>query len=474
MPPSSRHGRTTTSSPPLSTYSTTTGNQHKLNVVTRLAIEGKATRGTEGKTDGASIKMFLKLAIPLESVTPGATIPLFPEENVKILLSKVHPLNANSAPYNFSTTLDPLLQKATRALNLPGRLQQSYMSLFDSISPSSPSLYTSGSSNSSGVVPLDEKYTGLILVSGYQVSYVLPKELPTRISDMTTPTRTSSGRRMSSTAHVQFVAVIDVWVPFLSKPPLSPYLLSIPVPRCLHNQIKLRIFPPTFQPTASSSLASITSQDEESTSWDLTSDPHVTAITSSSPRKRSRSNSQSYMHFADDESSDSSSGFPSGCGIRGSFQSAERIRVRWAKPMKSSEVPEATDGRRRVGVREVDSSMVYTVMGKYKPKGKRLNVSKEPEGIVMKVEYNAACQGVWFPGVATLLGMDVGLDCDDFDVTWHPEHQKGWDVRGDAGFHRFRSRSTAPTSISCFTSILVGKHPANLRTTFFSGRTFWQ
>lgn len=63
MPPSSRHGRTTTSSPPLSTYSTTTGNQHKLNVVTRLAIEGKATRGTEGKTDGASIKMFLKVSI---------------------------------------------------------------------------------------------------------------------------------------------------------------------------------------------------------------------------------------------------------------------------------------------------------------------------------------------------------------------------------------------------------------------------
>lgn len=147
------------------------------------------------------------------------------EENVKILLSKVHPLNASSAPYNFSTTLDPLLHQASRVLNLPGRLQQSYMSLFDPISPTSPSSYSSNSSSSSNSAPLDEKYTGLILVSGYNVSFLLPKELPTRMSDMTTPTRSSSGRRMSSSAHVQFVAVIDVWVPFLSKPPLSPYLV---------------------------------------------------------------------------------------------------------------------------------------------------------------------------------------------------------------------------------------------------------
>ena len=55
----------------------------------------------------------------------------------------------------------------------------------------------------------------------------------------------------------------------------------------------------------------------------------------------------------------------------------------------------------------------------------------------MKVEYNATCQGVWFPGVATMLGMDVGLECDDFDVSWHPEGEKKWTVTGESGFTGF-------------------------------------
>ena len=66
-------------------------------------------------------------------------------------------------------------------------------------------------------------------MSGYQVAFLLPKELPSRMGDVTTPTRSSTGRRMSSAANVQFVAVIDVWVPFHSKPPLSPYLVRFEV-----------------------------------------------------------------------------------------------------------------------------------------------------------------------------------------------------------------------------------------------------
>lgn len=58
MSGSSRHGRTL--SPPLSatsySYAATAG-QQKLNVVTRLAIEGKSKKGW----DGASIKMYLKV-----------------------------------------------------------------------------------------------------------------------------------------------------------------------------------------------------------------------------------------------------------------------------------------------------------------------------------------------------------------------------------------------------------------------------
>ena len=59
MPSSSRHTRTV--SPPLTTasYSNATAiGQQKLNVVTRLAIEGKSKKDW----DGASIKMYLKVS----------------------------------------------------------------------------------------------------------------------------------------------------------------------------------------------------------------------------------------------------------------------------------------------------------------------------------------------------------------------------------------------------------------------------
>jgi hypothetical protein len=87
----SRHTRTM--SPPLSSAPslTTQSQQNKFHVVTRLAIEGNAKQGESG----AGIKMYLKvrtlaaytysgllilfqISLPLDSVTPGSTIPLFP------------------------------------------------------------------------------------------------------------------------------------------------------------------------------------------------------------------------------------------------------------------------------------------------------------------------------------------------------------------------------------------------------------
>lgn len=124
---------------------------------------------------------------------------------MKILDSQVHPLDSSSAPYNFSSTTSPLLHKAAGALNLPARSSQSYVS---------SDIY--GSSTS--VPPLDDKYTGHILVSGYHVSYVLPKEFPRKEIDR-------SIRR--GTVSMHFMAGIDMWVPFTSRPPYAPFLVSI-------------------------------------------------------------------------------------------------------------------------------------------------------------------------------------------------------------------------------------------------------
>ncbi|KAJ7709449.1 hypothetical protein B0H17DRAFT_227028 [Mycena rosella] len=411
----------------------TQGAPQKLNVVTRVAIEGKAKHGQ----DGAGIRMYLKISLPLDSVAPASTIPLFPEESVKILSSQVHPLDNNSVPYDFSSDLSPLLHHAARALNLPSRSSESYHGAFG-LSPPTTTASVAGSvrsnksngstsSNRSATPPVDTKYTGHILVSGYHISYVLPKEFPPRYNDSDGYSHASGSLRRSSIVErnsAQFMAAIDMWVPYASRPPRCPFLLSIPTPRCLHNNVRLRIFPPT---PASSSYASLSSADEEGGSWDLTSDPHVTRATSS---RQSRSGTYSYGNIADDESSDSSTaGFSDGCGIQGTFPSAERIRVRWAKPYKA--VGGVDDGRRRVGVKDVKGEMTCAVLGKmWDPEQQR-------DGIVMRVEYKGTCKNVWFPGVATMLGMDVSLEAKGSDVSWVPGQSSDWEVGGGAGYTGF-------------------------------------
>ncbi|KAG6898286.1 hypothetical protein C0992_000731 [Termitomyces sp. T32_za158] len=433
-PVRAKHVYSMSSVPSNTSYSSTVtsgGQQQKLNVVTRVAIEGKAKKDK----DGASVRMYLKLSIPLDQVQSGMTIPLFPEENVKILTSYVHPLSNNSVPYNFSSTLCPLLHKAARALNLPARSKETFNSAF-SIPVISPPLKsesrsvkpnkTSIDGGNENIATVDIQYTGHILVSGYQISYILPKVFPTRpktsseteVEDYARkPRRLSIGDRESA----QFMAAIDMWIPFVSHPPRYPYLLSIPVPRCLHNNVKLRIFAPAAQ---NASYASLSSIEEDGNSWDLTSDPHVTRAATRPSR------SISYSHFADDESSDSSTtGFSDGCGIQGTFPSAERIRIRWAKPIRSIDIPATTsDGRRRVGVREVKGDMTCIVRGK-----QRVKERDGADGVLLDVIYKGTCRGVWFPGVATLLGLDVVLETKGSDAYWLDGTPNTWVVSSGGG-----------------------------------------
>ncbi|KAH7911405.1 hypothetical protein BJ138DRAFT_1063131 [Hygrophoropsis aurantiaca] len=442
--PSSRHSRTY--SPPLSTAGSSTtftqGQQTKLNIVTRLAIEGKAKKGQ----DGAAIKIYMKLSVPMDNVTPGSTIPLFPEENLKILTSQVHPIDINSVPYNFSSTTCPLLNHAARALNLPARSQKSYLSVFGLPTPAASIISTSSRSSSSSntsvnIPPLDDKYTGHILVSGYNVSYILPREFPPRFggedSNRSSIYTTAKMRRGSigDRNNMHFMAAIDLWVPYLSRPPRSPYLLSIPIPRCLSNNIKLRIFPPNSTNT-SSSMASLSSAEEDPGSWELTSDPHVTRTTTS---RSSRTGS--YADMADDESSDSST-YADGCAVQGTFPSADRIRVRWAAPLKSV----GGDGRQRVGVKDAKGEMTCLILGKAKDE------TSSREGILMRVEYKGTCKGVWFPGVATMLGMDIGLEAKGSDVVWAAKQEARWTVSGGPGFTGSNADNPSP-SISRNTSL---------------------
>ena len=464
---------------------TSVGQAVKTNVVTRIAIEGKAKQGEEG----ASVKMYLKVSYS-ETVNSRPSeydnldSLLFPwtpshqdqplrfsqvrdmiisswlisfiaiEENVKILTSQVHPLDSNSVPYNFSSSTSPLLHDAARALNLPPRLPTTFDATYHlSPSPILTSIASTNCSTESGSVaipPVDPYFTGQILVSGYNIAYVLPKYFPSREigqheSEFSHSLHNKRRPSVGDRNYAHFMAAVDMWVPFVTRPPRFPYhvrtskravesnhrlmhdyvQLSIPTPRCLHNNIRLRIFPPYNTPA---SFASLSSLEDDSNSWDLTSDPHVTRTTSNRHAR-----SVSYNHFADDESSDSStSGFPNGFGIQGTFPSTDRLRIRWAKPMKSLEGAAGNRNlRRRVGVKDVRSEMLCVV------RGKRQSSNNGLAGIVIDIEYKATCKGIWFPGVAILLGLDVCLVAKNADVGWLTDSPIEWNVVGGVGYTGF-------------------------------------
>lgn len=95
------------------------------------------------------------------------------------------------------------------------------MSLFGI--PSSPSL------GSTSTPPVEDRYAGRIAVNQYQVGYILPKEFPPRSRSYED---SSYGRRTTSPEY-HFVAVIDLWVPFMTRPPSYPYLVSTHVITCV-------------------------------------------------------------------------------------------------------------------------------------------------------------------------------------------------------------------------------------------------
>ena len=169
-------------------------------------------------------------------------------------------------------------------------------------------------------------------------------------------------------------------------------------------------------------MASLSSADEDPGAWELASEPLVA-------RTPSRSGSSAEM--ADDESSDSSAytgGSSGGILVQGSFPSTERLRVRWAQPTKNIA---NSDGRRRVGVKEAKGEMTTIVLGKAQdPSGGR-------EGILMRLEYKGTCKGIWFPGVATMLGMDIGLEAKGADVVWPLGEDTKWTVAGGTGYTGF-------------------------------------
>ena len=178
------------------------------------------------------------------------------EEYLKLLSAQVHPLDTHSAPYNFSPTSFPLLNNAARALHLPALSQKSYLAVFGAPTPASSTMHasrTSSPATSPPAPPLDEKYTGRIIVSGYNISYILPKEFPPRFHAGDSASRISATQMrrpsINERNNMHFMAAIELWTPYASRPPKAPFLVGSAYHLlCAAMTCSLDIYPPSAMP----------------------------------------------------------------------------------------------------------------------------------------------------------------------------------------------------------------------------------
>ena len=150
---------------------------------------------------------------------------------MRIVTSKVQPLDSTSTPYAFSSSAVPLLHKAARALNLPARSNKSYYT-FLGIPPlpqAAPTPLDTGSSRrAAAAAPLPLSVTGEINVSNFHICFILPKILPTRgavLADNDEHPTSRHHRRASFVdgKTILFMAGVEIFVPFISCPPKAPY-----------------------------------------------------------------------------------------------------------------------------------------------------------------------------------------------------------------------------------------------------------
>lgn len=336
------------------------------------------------------------------------------EHNSRLLSSEVHPLDDRFRPYYFSPDNHPLIEKAVNSLQLPPALPKLYSSLFNVNDPDT-------SRRHRGVDPA--RYSAQVLVSAYTVTLVLPKEFPPPkqssvldSEDDESSSRHSRSARKHTSAfsrnHLHYVVATELSIPFLTTPPRGPFLISIPVPRCLDNQLRMRIAIPLDSTTRMTRGAGdSTSSGDDLTGWDFLTDPPVT-------RRFDRTGAR---NGDEDHPSDHTSTTPGVEVIQGAFQSTEYLHVRWAPPLPRRSRPE--NGMWRVNMQTSNATMKCQVL------------ARNESTLRMGISYEATCSELWHPGVATIVGLDVVLDAKRRAIFWPEEdHLKGWTVaaRGEA------------------------------------------
>ena len=221
------------------------------------------------------------------------------------------------------------MQRAVRALALPPPLPVSYPDLLSPL-PNASHYKTNGGQ------PLTSDMTGFVTVNNYEYCYLSPRILvpPSSLRPQSAGS-TSIHRRNSIGTSVRdgilsfHIIAMELEVPLISAPPVAPYMLNVPLPRCLHNSIKFKIhLPSVLTRSAFSNYSSAASYISEEEQWSARTIPALFQ------RRRQRS-TESTENWADQESkSDASSNSVNSFTSKKSSQSDLKPRIIEGKFMR--------------------------------------------------------------------------------------------------------------------------------------------
>jgi hypothetical protein len=99
-------------------------------------------------------------------------------------------------------------------------------------------------------------------------------------------------------------------------------------------------------------------------------------------------------------------------------------------------VPKTEDGLRRVNLERTMGKMKIEVLG------------RDRHSLTLGITYDGVCSGLWHPGVATILCMDVALDVKGRRMSWTEDSTAGWAVTGTDAFGGLYSEASPPGSLS--------------------------
>ncbi|KAG8856567.1 hypothetical protein FRB96_006327 [Tulasnella sp. 330] len=361
--------------------------------VKALHVEGKVKEGA------SSVVLSLFLLVSAPSQSPSHCYPLFPESNLVLRKSVVHPLNSQKVPFAFPQTTEHLLRRARKVLHLQLPLKESYGDAITNsqgpiasalMSPKRSALILGGSGGGrASPDAVGSSTTGEVVVRDFMVSLQMPKFIlpssprlngsPNRYGDdegsspfrnsrqtsfgVSTPYRPLNGEGERRDSF--FIVTMELGVPLSGIPPNSPYMFILPLPRCLSNTIRLRMpSDPTLDENAQPTLESMTipqvqaappqsdtqSQCSESP-LESTLQPSLRGSMAQShsskrqvatrPHRRdSRASAEGYPADDELEGNSEDTGLDEGDPvIEGTFLSTDHLTVRWAFRPSQNHIP---------------------------------------------------------------------------------------------------------------------------------------